>query len=163
MEDITSTMQRGFKKYWKRRKGYQILNKSNRRKKNTVKLGGGGGASTTGKKRRWRIKISPKIKIPKISSPKKWMLWLRDTYVRMMLGLANSKVMSLSTLGDPTGGFGRTPQPKEYDDKMLVHMYNSLVMGQGHLVPGSLDLPSKLGSETACKPGGTKMVNQNIS
>jgi hypothetical protein len=150
MEGITSSMQRGFKKYWKRRKGYQILNKSNRRKKNTVKLGGG--ATTTGTKRRWRIKISPKIKIPKISSPKKWMVvWLRDTYVRMMLGLANSKVMSLSTFGDPTGGFGRTQQPKEYDDKMLVHMYNSLVMGPGHLVPVSLDLPSKLASETACK------------
>ncbi|WJX79821.1 hypothetical protein P8452_62901 [Trifolium repens] len=157
MEGITSSMQRGFKKYWKRRKGYQILNKSNRRKKNTVKLGGGGGGgggggATTRTKRRWRIKISPKIKIPKISSPKKWMVvWLRDTYVRMMLGLANSKVMSLSTFGDPTGGFGRTQQPKEYDDKMLVHMYNSLVMCPGHLVPVSLDLPSKLASETACK------------
>lgn len=146
MECITTSMQRSLKKYWKRRKGYQRMNKSVR-KTNTVKLGGG---ATTGTKKKWRIKISPKIKFPTISSPKKWMVWMRDSYVRMMLGLANSKVMNLTSFNDPTGGFGRAPQPKEYDNKMLVHMYNSLVVAQGHLVP--LDnLPSKLGSETAWK------------
>jgi len=143
MEGITTSMQRSLKKYWKRRKGYQRINKSGR-KTNTVKLGGG---TTTRTKKKWRIKISPKIKFPTISSPKKWMVWMRDSYVRMMLGLANSKVMNLTSFNDPTGGFGRAPQPKEYDNKMLVHMYNSLVVAQGHLVP--LDnLPSKLGSET---------------
>lgn len=142
MEGITASMRKGFKKYWKRRKGYQRVTKSNR-KRNTVKLGG---ESTTGTKRKWRIKISPKIKIPTISSPKKWMVWVRDSYMRMMLALANSKVVKMGSFGDTTGGFGRNQQPKEYDNKMLVHMYNSLVVAQGHLLPRHL--ASKLASQT---------------
>ncbi|XP_058742470.1 uncharacterized protein LOC131614958 [Vicia villosa] len=142
MEGITSSMKKSFNKYWKRRKGYQRVIKSSR-KRNTVRLGG---ESTTGTKRKWRIKISPKIKIPAISSPKKWMVWMRDSYVRMMVALANSKVVKMGSLGDPTGGFGRNQQPKEYDSKMIVHMYNSFVVSQGHL-------GSKLGSTTTLANG----------
>ncbi|XP_058742627.1 uncharacterized protein LOC131615152 [Vicia villosa] len=142
MEGITSSMKRSFNKYWKRRKGYQRVIKSSR-KRNTVRLGG---ESTTGAKRKWRIKISPKIKIPAISSPKKWMVWMRDSYVRMMVALANSKVVKMGSFGDTTGGFGRNQQPKEYDSKMIVHMYNSFVVAQGHL-------GSKLGSTTTLPKG----------
>ncbi|KAL5060621.1 hypothetical protein RYX36_032225 [Vicia faba] len=142
MEGITGSMKRGFKKYWKRRKGYQRVTKSSR-KRNTVKLGG---ESTTGAKRKWSMKISPKIKIPTISPPKKWMAWMRDSYVRMMVALANSKVVKMGSFGDPTGGFGRNQQPKEYDSKMIVHMYNSFVVAQGHLLPH--DLASKFASTT---------------
>lgn len=96
----------------------------------------GGSTTTTGSKRRWRIKIAPKIKIPKVSSAKKWMVWMRDAYVRMMMGLANSKVMNMSNSvnGDLTGGFGRDPPVKEYDNKILIRMYESLVIAQGQLV-----------------------------
>ncbi|KAL5159821.1 hypothetical protein HKD37_15G044075 [Glycine soja] len=48
------------------------------------------GSTRTGKGRfwRWRIRLAPKIRIRKIPLPKKMVLWVRDAYVRMMLGLA---------------------------------------------------------------------------
>lgn len=149
MEGISATMRMGLKKFW-RRKGHRWQSGSGRRKRNTVVLG------ATGPRRRWwRIKMSPKIRFSTIfSSPKKWAVWARDAYVRMMLGLANSRAMSVSASvtfygGDPTGGFGRAPPLKEYDDKMIIHMYKSLVRAQGQLVPR--DLASGIASETACQ------------
>lgn len=149
MEGISGKMRRGLKKYWGKRR-YQKLNGSSRRKRNTVKLGG----ATGERKRKWRIrfKVSPKIRIPAISSPKRVMVWMRDAYVRMMMRLANSRVVSAAG-GDSIGGFGRGPPPKEYDDKMIIHMYKSLIIAQGQLVPP--DLAAKLASQTACQ---TRMV-----
>ncbi|KAF9670240.1 hypothetical protein SADUNF_Sadunf13G0047800 [Salix dunnii] len=54
------------------------------------------GLSTTTSRRRrltWRIKIKPKLKILKMSSPKKFFVWLRDAYLKMMLRFANSRVI----------------------------------------------------------------------
>ncbi|TKY61739.1 hypothetical protein E2542_SST11590 [Spatholobus suberectus] len=125
----------GLKKYWKRIiRGYQRLHGSDRPRRETVKLGGGQ------RRRRWRIKMAPKIRIPKISSPKKLVLWVRDAYVRMMLGLANSMGASAIGYGGGVtsvakGGFGRAPPPKEYDDKMIIHMYNSFIMAHRDPTP----------------------------
>ncbi|KAJ1412583.1 hypothetical protein SESBI_20312 [Sesbania bispinosa] len=135
MEGISGRMCRVLKKYWRRR-GYQRLNG---RRRNTVELG------TTRTRRRWRIKMVRKIRIPTISSPKKVVLWVRDAYMRMMVGLANST----SVTG--YGGFGRAPQPKEYDNKMIIHMYKSLIMAQAKLTPPPHDQPCKMASETACQ------------
>ncbi|KAK7259262.1 hypothetical protein RIF29_24864 [Crotalaria pallida] len=142
MEGISGdNMRKGLKEFWKKKgKGYGRLYKSGRRRKmETVELGGGAATTTTSTRRkRWRIKISRKIRIPRIPSPKKLMLWLRDAYVRMMMSLANSKAMSMTasaTGNGGVGGYGRGPPPKEYDDKMLVHMYKSLMVAQGRLVP----------------------------
>ena len=143
MEGITASVCRGVKDYW-RRKGYKKLNGSGRRRRNRVELG----STRTGKGRfwRWRIRLAPKIRIRKIPSPKKMLLWVRDAYVRMMLGLANSRVMTvnaasasgfggaLSGVGTSLGtGFGLAP-PKEYDEKTIIQIYKSLLMAHGPLV-----------------------------
>lgn len=143
MEGITASVCKGVKEYWRRR-GYERINGSGRRRLNRVKLGS---ANRTGKSRRlwrWRIKLSPKIRIRKIPSPKKVLLWVRDAYVRMMLGLANSRVMTVS--GSVSGfggalsgadtssfaGFGRAPH-KEYDEKMIIQIYKSILMAHAPL------------------------------
>ena len=138
----------GLKKYWRRSiRGYQRLHVSDRRKKETVQLGG------SQRRRRWRIKLARKIRIPKISSPKKLVLWVRDAYVRMMLGMANSMGASAVGYGGDAaftakGGFERAPPPKEYDQKMIIHMYKSLIMAQGQLLP----------RDSTPKPATTTMV-----
>ena len=76
--------------------------------------------------------------------------------MRMMMSLANSRVM---TMGGAAGGFGgggcggaigggfqRVPV-KEYDEKMIVQIYKSLMMAQGQLVPRDA---AKLSSEILC-------------
>lgn len=71
------------------------------------------------------------------------LLRARDAYVNMMLGLANSRVMTVSGSASgfggalPTGftadsGFKRAP-PKEYDEKMILQVYKSILMGHGNL------------------------------
>lgn len=155
MEGITASVCRGVKEYWKRR-GYERLNGSGRRRINRVKLG----TSTTRTKGnrlwRWRIKLAPKIRMKKIPSPKKMLLWVRDAYVRMMLGLANSRVMTVSATGSVFGGslsgsdnsfagFGRDP-PKEYDEKMIIQIYKSILMAHGPPLK-----PNDAVSEIACQ------------
>lgn len=54
---------------------------------------------------------------------------VRDAYVNMMMKIANSKCMS-SGVG---GGFG-TRQLKEYDEKVLVQIYKSMIIAQGQLI-----------------------------
>ncbi|OIW13385.1 hypothetical protein TanjilG_16494 [Lupinus angustifolius] len=136
-------MHKALNKFWKRNStGYGRLYGSRRRRRmDTVELGGGTCTTTNTRRRRWRIKISRKIKIPKIPSPKKMVLWLRDGYVNMMMSLANSKVVSMSSPATSHGGFGRGLPPKEYDDKMLVQMYKSLMAAQGVVVPRQEDCP----------------------
>ncbi|KAL2323681.1 hypothetical protein Fmac_028060 [Flemingia macrophylla] len=149
MEGISVTVCKGVKNYWRRRRrGYQRLNGSGRRRTKRVELGGG-------KPRfwRWRIRVAPKIRIGKIPSPKKMLLWVRDAYVRMMVGLANSRVTTVAPSASAFGGgalsapdtsFGRAP-PKEYDHKMIIQIYNSLLMHHH----GPL-LPPDASSQVAC-------------
>lgn len=85
------------------------------------------------RRRFWRIK--PKLRFFRIPSPKKFFIWLRDAYVKMMLGFANSRVVSSGycgsgALGNGIGGFGQRPL-KEYDEKMIIEIYRSLVVAQG--------------------------------
>ncbi|KAE9598233.1 hypothetical protein Lal_00003919 [Lupinus albus] len=130
-------MHKALNKFFKRNSSRygRLYESSRRRRMDTVELGGGACTTTNTRRRRWRIKISRKIKIPKIPSPKKMVLWLRDGYVNMMMSLANSKVVSMSSSATGNGGIGRGPPPKEYDDKMLVHMYKSLTAAQGVVLP----------------------------
>ncbi|XP_050236053.1 uncharacterized protein LOC126686073 [Mercurialis annua] len=148
MEGVSASMYTRVKSYW-RRKGYQrINNDSGRRRGNSVKLGGATTASAAPRRRFWRIKMRPKLKILKISSPKKFFMWLRDAYVNMMLGFANSRVIGPGYDGGDgiINNFGKRPM-KEYDEKMIMAIYKSLVMGQSHLAHGG-DLPNRLGSVT---------------
>ncbi|XWS46592.1 hypothetical protein CRYUN_Cryun14cG0081600 [Craigia yunnanensis] len=128
MEGISATMYKGLRGYWKR-KGYVKLNGSRRPRRSRLELG------STRRRRFWRIRVKAKLRI---SSPKKFFVWLRDAYVKMMLGLANSRMINTGyggAIGD--GGiaaFGKLPV-KEYDEKVIFEIYKSLVMAQGQLVP----------------------------
>ncbi|KAF2325120.1 hypothetical protein GH714_022881 [Hevea brasiliensis] len=133
MEGVSATMYTKLRAYWRRR-GYQRLNKSTRRRMNQIELG------STRRRRFWRIKIKPKLKIFQIASPKKLFIWLRDTYVRMMLGFANSRLIGAGGYGygfpDGIAAFEKGPL-KEYDEKLIIEIYKSLVkaQSQSQLVP----------------------------
>ncbi|KAH7578288.1 hypothetical protein ACOSP7_000487 [Xanthoceras sorbifolium] len=134
MEGISTTVYKGLRGYWRRR-GYERLNGSAvvGRRMNRVQLG------TTRRRRFWRIKIKPKLKVLRMPSPKKFFIWLRDAYVNMMMSFANSRVVNTgyggAIAGDGISGFGRGPL-KEYDEKVIVKIYNSIVMAQqSQLVP----------------------------
>ncbi|OVA16845.1 hypothetical protein BVC80_1543g312 [Macleaya cordata] len=141
--------------YWSRKQGYERLDGSGFRRKNgRVELAKFGSSSSSSdrqnnKKRCWRIKITPKLKLFfKRNTPKKILTRLRDAYVNMMLGFANSSVFN-SGFGGAIGGggggggfaasvgggysFGK-PVLKEYDEKVIVEFYKSL-MAQGRLLP----------------------------
>ncbi|KAL5996275.1 hypothetical protein ACLOJK_026349 [Asimina triloba] len=118
----------GLRGYLKR-KHYERLGGSGRRARSKpvrAELG-----RTHSRKRFWRIRISPKLRFVRALSPKKFLVRIRDAYVKMMLGFANSHALrggfSYGFEVDPRAiGFGR-PQPKEYDEKVLVEIYKSLV------------------------------------
>ncbi|XWS31780.1 hypothetical protein CRYUN_Cryun23aG0105400 [Craigia yunnanensis] len=140
MEGISATLYKGLRGYWKRR-GYVKLNGSRRARRSRVELG------SSQRRRFWRIRVKAKLRIP---SPKKFFVWLRDAYVKMMLGLANSRMVSTGyggAIGDHgIAAFGKRPL-KEYDEKMIIEIYKSLVMAQGQLVPREA---GKLSSAIIC-------------
>ncbi|XP_061988079.1 uncharacterized protein LOC133706556 [Rosa rugosa] len=143
MEGVSTSMYKGLRGYWRRR-GYKKLSGSGRRHKNRMEL------RSPRKRRVWRIKMAPKLKLNslrRIPSPKKFLVWLRDAYVKLMLRFANSRVFTTAYGGSvchgATGSFGKGPL-KEYDEKMIIEIYKSLMLAQGQLVPR--DAP-KLGSE----------------
>lgn len=123
MEGVSASMYKGLRGYWTRRR-YERLNGMGRRRRSRVELG----STTTRRRRVWRIKISPKLVLfRRVPSPKKLLIRLRDAYVKMMLGFANSRVFSpvISTSGTAT--FGKRPL-KEYDERMIIEIYKSMAL-----------------------------------
>ncbi|KAK4357210.1 hypothetical protein RND71_022820 [Anisodus tanguticus] len=141
MEGISTKVYSGLKGYWRRR-GYQKLNRKNR-----IELSG----STRKKRRFWKIKLTPKLKLKinfKQFSLKKLLVRLRDAYVNTMLRVANTRGFGGGYGGD-YGGFGMRPI-KEYDEKVLVEIYKSMIIAQGKL--GTRDVAvstAKIGPEVA--------------
>ncbi|KAL3531511.1 hypothetical protein ACH5RR_010833 [Cinchona calisaya] len=129
MEGLTATGYKGVKGYWMR-KGYVKLEGSGRRRR---------------RRRLFRIRLSPRLKKLKLRfrlSPRKFILGLRDGYLNMMTRLASTRFINSGFAGYPgegINGFGLRPL-KEYDEKMIIEIYKSLVAGQGPLVP----LPQRL-------------------
>ncbi|KAJ4839174.1 hypothetical protein Tsubulata_032047 [Turnera subulata] len=140
MEGVSARMYTKVKGYWRRR-GYERINGSDRRRGRAVELGGGSGRP---RRRFWGIKIKPKLKFLKRASPKKFLVWLRDAYVKMMLRVANYPAVSTGFGGvagaEAIRAFDRR-ELKEYDEKVIIEIYKSLVAAQG-LVPRD---PAKLG------------------
>ncbi|XP_021763248.1 uncharacterized protein LOC110727966 [Chenopodium quinoa] len=163
MEGISANVYKGIRGYWKR-KGYKKLVKNNR---NNVQAGdpvvdtgsgletkpGQGQGQGRGRRRRFfRVKIGRRMRIWRkvVGMPKKWLTRLRDAYVNMMLNLANSGL----AVGSAAAGFGGSVeysgfgygygsnngnrgQLKEYDEKMIVEIYKSLIIAQGQLGNGA--------------------------
>ncbi|GAB4841072.1 hypothetical protein Ancab_021817 [Ancistrocladus abbreviatus] len=148
MEGVATNAYEGIRGYWKR-KGYERLNgPSRKQRKSRVELAQmASSGSNQGRRRglwRWRIKLSPKIRF---GSPRKWLTKLRDAHVKMMLRLASSS-------GLRSGGFGAVDYGtaafdksvlKEYDEKMIVEIYKTFLLGQGHIVPHEA---TKISSQT---------------
>lgn len=119
-----------------RRGKYVRLDGSTRRSRLRIaKLGG-----SRKRRRIWRLKLVRKIKIRRWMNPMVYLAKLRDAYVKMMLNLASSRVFSNEFVGGGFGpqyavtgvsAFGQRPL-KEYDEKMLVEIYKSLVI-QGEI------------------------------
>lgn len=120
----------------RRGKYVRLDGSTSRRRLRIAKLGGSGHK----RRRIWRFRLIPKIKLKRWMNPMVYLVKLRDAYVNMMLNLANSRAFSSDLM---VGGFG--PQYavgggnpfggrplKEYDEKMLVEIYNSWVI-QGEI------------------------------
>ncbi|KAL6271904.1 hypothetical protein ACE6H2_028815 [Prunus campanulata] len=145
MEGVSTSMYKGLRGYWRRR-GYEKLSGSGRLTE--VRSG----RKRLARRIRIKIKMGRKLKlsflrIRRMPSPKKLLVWLRDAYVKLMLGFANSGMFSPG-YGGPmcdygTGSFGKGPL-KEYDEKMIVEIYKSLMLAQGQLVARDA---GKFGSE----------------
>ncbi|CAH8320717.1 unnamed protein product [Eruca vesicaria subsp. sativa] len=125
-------------RYWEKSRGYERLDGSAKKAKSS----GGRNVKrvkfdpTSRKRRFWRrIKIVPKLKVLKRASPKKFLTWLRDAYVNMMLRLANSRVIESYGYGGEYGHGSGLASSREYDEKKLVEIYKSMLMAQGTLVP----------------------------
>ncbi|XP_078439242.1 uncharacterized protein LOC144709535 [Wolffia australiana] len=84
----------------------------------------------------WRIRVCRRLQIlRKLASPRRLLTRLRDAYVSMMMGFASSAVVAGGGAFDFYGV--RNPLPtslKEYDEKMIVQIYRSMVADK-HLVP----------------------------
>lgn len=137
MEGVSANVYKSIKGYWRRR-GYERINGSGggRRRKNRVELAVEG--TNTRKRRFWRIRLIPRLKLKLRFSPKKFVVGLRDGYVNFMTRLANSSFISSGAAGYPGGGgidgFGMRPL-KEYDERMIIEIYKSLMIAQGQLIP----------------------------
>ncbi|KAK1385091.1 Tastin like [Heracleum sosnowskyi] len=134
MEGVSTKVYKGLKGYWRRR-GYERISGSERRRNiPAVELGSGG---SNRRKPFWKVKINRKIKIKCLfASPKKFFTGLRDGYVRMMMRFANSRAVGVSGYGSGFGGQACfTTRPiKEYDEKMIVELYKSILMAQNQMV-----------------------------
>nr|GMD13808.1 uncharacterized protein LOC109191250 [Ipomoea batatas] len=106
--------------YWRRRRGYDRINTSNTRRKNAAAAAIDTPEASGGRKnqRRRFFKFARCKSKLRLISPNK----LRDAYVNMMLRIANYP----SVGGAAATAFGNRPL-KEYDNRMLLHIYTSSV------------------------------------
>lgn len=121
----------GLKGYWRKR-GFTYSRLSHP-KPSTVVLGSDTSATASTSRGKRFFRIPRRIRfLKRIGSPKRWLAYLRDAYVRMMLRLASSASLGYGYSGADVA-FG--PQKwKEYDEKMLVEIYKQ-VLSQGAIVP----------------------------
>ncbi|XP_062184110.1 uncharacterized protein LOC133888033 [Phragmites australis] len=133
----------GIKGYWKRR-GYYHLDAAAAQRRQplpTAELGGGAPAKEgPGRRRRhgWRVRRGLGRRVLRALSPRGWLVRLRDAYISAMLRLASSPAVGYGA-GAPYcattthGAFARPPQLKEYDEKVLVDIYRSMLARGGPL------------------------------
>ncbi|XP_062208411.1 uncharacterized protein LOC133909885 [Phragmites australis] len=139
------TYKGGIKAYWKRRGYYRLEAAAAQRRPPlpTAELGGGGGTAQPqkgpGRRRRgWRVRRGLGRRLLRALSPRRWLVRLRDAYVSAMLRLAFSPVVGYGA-GAPYcaatthGAFARPPQLKEYNEKVLVEIYRSILARGGAL------------------------------
>ncbi|OEL22799.1 hypothetical protein BAE44_0016181 [Dichanthelium oligosanthes] len=152
------TYKGGIKAYWKRRGYYRVDAAAAQRRAPlpTAELGGGvaqpppppedGSGSGRRRRRGWRVRRGQLgRRLLRALSPRRWLVRLRDAYVSAMLRLASSPAVGYGAgapycATTPHGAsFARPAQLKEYDEKVLVEIYRSILARSGPLplvVPG---------------------------
>lgn len=166
------TYKGGIKAYWKRRGYYRMDGDAARRRQPlpTVELGNGVSQAQaqaqppagdgSGRRRRcrgWRVRRGQLgRRLLRALSPRRWLMRLRDAYVSAMLRLASSPAVGYGA-GAPfcatathgaaaAAAFARPAQLKEYDEKVLVEIYRSILARGGPLagapVAATLRLPT---------------------
>ncbi|TVU21214.1 hypothetical protein EJB05_30839, partial [Eragrostis curvula] len=140
------TYKGGIKAYWKRRGYYRLDAAAAQRRAPlpTAELGGGGGPAQPpqegrpGRRRGWRVRRGLGRRVLRALSPRRWLVRLRDAYVSAMLRLASSPAVGYGAstpycAAATHGAFARPAQLKEYDEKVLVEIYRSILARGGHL------------------------------
>uniref|UniRef100_A0ACD5TA45 Uncharacterized protein n=1 Tax=Avena sativa TaxID=4498 RepID=A0ACD5TA45_AVESA len=147
----TGTRKGGIKAYRKLR-GYDRLDAAAAQRRPplaTAELGGGAAAAATaGRRRGWRVRRRGLgRRVLRALSPRRWLARLRDAYVNAMLRLASSAAVGYGSTPYCSGPepFARTRPPKEYDDKVLVEMYRS-ILARGGVIPISGDTSLVIGA-----------------
>ncbi|WOK96090.1 hypothetical protein Cni_G04797 [Canna indica] len=134
----------GLKGYWKRRGYHHAEGGGGQGRRHVHRAELGGGRRRRRRRWFWRIKVSPRFNFLRAASPVRILARIRDAYVRMMLRLANATPVGVGYYaGDPGMRFVRPPL-KEYDEKVLVEVYKSLI-AQGSLVPSALSASAAVG------------------
>ncbi|KAL4558918.1 hypothetical protein LXL04_037123 [Taraxacum kok-saghyz] len=131
MEGLTTTLYKGVKGCWRTR-GYKRLPPT------VIHTSQESGSKPRRRRRRrfWRFRIDPRATLK--LKPRKLFIGLRDVYVRIMMKLANSSVVRGRSMSGQGGeGFG-TMAMKQYDQKMIMQIYKTLAMRQGHLIPSQI-------------------------
>lgn len=138
----------GIKAYWKRRGYYRLDAAAAQRRPPlpTAELGGGapqqqqeeGGRRRRRRRQGWRVRRGLGRRLLRVLSPRRWLVRFRDAYVSAMLRLASSPAVGYGA-GAPYcaaanhgAAFARPPQLKEYDEKVLVEIYRSILARGGH-------------------------------
>ncbi|KAK6927912.1 hypothetical protein RJ641_006503 [Dillenia turbinata] len=127
MEVLSSPFNGAMKRYTSRKRYYKLDGTTNRKKIKVTRFGG--------KRKFWRIKSIPKLRL-KVVSPLK--LWgkLKDAYMNMMLNLAGS-VGYLNS--DSAFGTKRVPKARqvpmvytatEFDERLILEIYKVLAASQ---------------------------------
>nr|XP_043611518.1 uncharacterized protein LOC122583154 [Erigeron canadensis] len=94
----------------------------------------------------WKIRMPSKLKIKlrfKLS-PKKLITSVHDAYVNMMMKIGNSRVISGGAISGSDGRISQFEMKSvtKYDEKLIIQLYNSLVMRQAQLM--ALDINPRI-------------------
>ncbi|XP_047318210.1 uncharacterized protein LOC124921577 [Impatiens glandulifera] len=132
MEGVSVKVYKSLKGYWTKRH-YERLDSTSCRP--PVQVATEIGEDPIRKRRKWGIKIGRKIKIR--FSPKTFLRRMRDAYMNFMLRFANSGLIGPGGLGgDGVSGFGSRPI-KEYDEKIIIEIYKSILKRRDSPMIGS--------------------------
>ncbi|XP_051204182.1 uncharacterized protein [Lolium perenne] len=154
----TGARKGGIKAYRKLR-GYDRLDAADAQRRPplaTAELGAGGtgavaATATASRRRGWRVRrrgLGLGRRILRALSPRRWLVRLRDAYVNAMLRLASSAAVGYGSAPYCVAGadpFARPRPPKEYEDKVLVEMYRS-ILARGGVIPISADTSLVIGA-----------------
>ncbi|KAK9058944.1 hypothetical protein SSX86_021561 [Deinandra increscens subsp. villosa] len=121
MEGLTAKVYNGVKCYWRTRRYHRLV---------TTAAAVYGDQQRRERRRTWRIRLNPRLKLKLPRSPKNLFISPRDGYVRIIMKLANTLVIRGRTMtsGYDGDGFRKATAGKEYDEKVIVEICKNLTI-----------------------------------